>query len=87
MHEDSYYSYQRSSVATEIRRANWDGSNDELVYSSIVYEHAEYGQYISGLALDLFNNYIFATTYHGNSQLRSVLRLPLNISIPATACL
>ena len=59
-----------------------------LVYSKIVYEMASRGMYLSNFALDQVHGLLFTESYLGNSELRSVLQMPM---VPSTlggeACL
>lgn len=64
-----------------------DGTEDTLIYGTVLYEHQWRGQYLSGISLDLVNRQFYVSSYYGNSQLRSVLRMPMDVTSGATACL
>ena len=71
-----FYSYL-SSGKTQVRRANKDGTQDVMIYSGIVYERAEETQMFGSFTLDLVHRSIYASTYFGNSEIRSILRVPM----------
>ena len=71
-----FYSYL-SSGKTQVRRANKDGTQDIMIYSGVVYERAEETQMFGSFTLDLVHRSIYASTYFGNSEVRSILRVPM----------
>eukprot|EP01047_Picozoa_sp_COSAG01_P082201 COSAG01_NODE_16687_length_1214_cov_228.381166_2_plen_323_part_01 len=88
-----YYSYLATTshgttpntmgmIATQVRSVNKDGSADTLVYRAIYYERSGSGpwdaSYFGSFTLDLVNRDFYVSTYKGNSEERSILRLTMD---------
>ena len=91
-----YYGYHKDAMNFEIhktpatRNANEMDvqAGDTLLYSRVVYEMAATGQYLSNFAIDQVHGGLFVETYLGNSELRSVLQLPMAPAVSGQeACL
>ena len=91
-----YYGYHKDAMNFEIhktpatRNANEMDvqAGDTLLYSRVVYEMAATGQYLSNFAIDQVHGGLFVETYLGNSELRSVLQLPMTPAVSGQeACL
>ena len=91
-----YYGYHKDAMHFEIhktpatRNANEMDvqAGDTLLYSRVVYEMAATGQYLSNFAIDQVHGGLFVETYLGNSELRSVLQLPMTPAVSGQeACL
>jgi hypothetical protein len=81
-----YYSYVNQDdtgmIATQLRRMNKDGSGDTLLYKAVYYERSGRGpwdaQYFGSFTVDLVNRDFYVSTYKGNSEERSIIRLTMD---------
>ncbi|CAJ1386166.1 unnamed protein product [Effrenium voratum] len=81
-----YYAFRSSTTKESISRfSRTAGSqgvgNDEVVYSGVFYEFPprtdKGAAFISGLAVDTLNEFIYVANYYGNSAYQSLAMLPL----------